>query len=77
MVSQGSVRNALRSIHTGTDAESDEPCAPTGSDNPLRQEQEPEVEVGLEPKADAAAEDDCPATAFAVMAAPAVVEAPG
>jgi transposase len=75
-VSKGSVRNALRPIDTGTDADSDEPCAPTGSDNPLPQEQEPEVEVGPEPKVDVGAEGDCPATAFAVMAAPPVVEAP-
>jgi type VII secretion protein EccE len=77
-VSQGSVRNALRPIDTGTDADSDEPCAPTGSDNPLpqEQEQEPEVELGPEPKVDAGAEDDCPATAFAVMAAPPVMGAP-
>ena len=65
-------------IHTGADADSDEPCAPTGSDNPLpqEQEQEPEVELGPEPKVDAGAEDDCPATAFAVMAAPPVMGAP-
>jgi hypothetical protein len=45
-VSLGSVHNALRPIHTGADPDSDEPCAPTGSDNPLPQEREPEVEVG-------------------------------
>ena len=48
-------------IHTGADADSDEPCAPTGSDNPLPQEQESKVEVGQEPQVDAGAEDDCPA----------------
>jgi hypothetical protein len=39
------------------------------------QEQEPKVEVGPKPEVDAGAEDDCPATAFAVIAAPPVVEA--
>lgn len=77
-VSEGSVRNALKPA--GADVDSDEPCAPTGSDDPLPQEQEqevdvvaePEVEVGSEPEVDAGAEDDCPATASAVMAAPPV-----
>jgi hypothetical protein len=56
-VSLGSVHNALRRIHTGADADDDEPCAPTGSDNPLPQEQEPKGEVGPEPEVDAAVED--------------------
>lgn len=59
----------FRPIDTGADADSEEPCAPTGSDSPLPEEQEPEVEVGPEPKVDAGAEDDCPATASAVTAA--------
>jgi len=71
-VSLGSVHNALRHIHTGADADGDEPCAPTGFDNPLPQEQEPKVEVGPVPHVDAGAEDDCPAMAFAVIAAPPV-----
>jgi type VII secretion protein EccE len=75
-VSVGSVHNALRPIDTGADADGDQPCAPTGLDNPLSQEQEPEVQVGPEPMVDAGAQDDCPATASAVMAAPSVVEAP-
>jgi hypothetical protein len=75
-VSVGSVHNALRPIGTGADADSEEPCAPTGSDSLLPEEQEPELEAGTEPKVDGAAGDDCPATAFAVMAAPPVVEAP-
>jgi type VII secretion protein EccE len=62
-VSQGSVRNAIRPIDTGADADSDEPCAPTGSDKPLPHEQEPEVEVGSESTVDAA---------VAVIAAPPV-----
>jgi type VII secretion protein EccE len=76
-VSLGSVHNALRPIHIGADVDSDEPCAPTDSDNPLpqEQEQEPKVEVGPQPEVDAGAEDDCPATAFAGMAAPPVAEA--
>lgn len=74
-VSLGSVHNALRHIHTCADPDGDEPCTPTGSDNPLPQEQEPKVEVGPEPQVDAGVEDDCPAGAFAVMAAPPVVEA--
>jgi hypothetical protein len=49
-VSEGSVRNALKPA--GVDIDSDEPCVPTGSDNPLPQDQE----VGAE------AEFDRPAT---------------
>jgi type VII secretion protein EccE len=75
-VSVGSVHNALRAIDTGADADGEEPCTPTGSDSPLSEEQEPEVEARPERKVDAAAEDDCPAAAFAVMAAPPVVVAP-
>jgi hypothetical protein len=74
-VSLGSVHNALRLIRTGADADSDEPCAPTGSDNPLPQDQEPKAEVGPEPEVDAAVEAAFPATAFAVLAATPVVEA--
>ena len=71
-VSEGSVRNALKPA--GADVDSDEPCVPAGSDDPLEQEQEaePKVEVGPEPEVDVGAEDDCPATASAVMAAPPV-----
>ena len=67
-VSEGSVRNALKPA--GADVDSDEPCVPTGSDDPLPQEQEqeqevdveagPEVEVGPEPEVGAGAEDDFP-----------------
>jgi hypothetical protein len=73
-VSEGSVRNALKPA--GANVDKDELCAPTGSDDPLpqeqEQEQEQEVEVGPEPEVGAGAEDDCPATACAVMAAPPV-----
>ena len=81
-VSEGSVRNALKPARA--DVDSDEPCVPTGSDDPLPQEQEQEqeqevdveaeleVEVEPEPEVDVGAEDDCPATACAVMAAPPV-----
>jgi hypothetical protein len=77
-VSEGSVRNALKPA--GADVDRDEPCVPTGSDDPLPQEQErevdveaePEVEVGPGPEVDVGGEDDCPATASAVMAAPPV-----
>jgi hypothetical protein len=67
-VSEGSVRNALKPA--GADADTDEPCAPTGSDDPLpqEQEQEQEVEVGSVPEIDAGAGDDCAATALAVVA---------
>ena len=41
-VSEGSVRNALKPA--GADVDSDEPCVPTGSDDPLPQEQEQEQE---------------------------------
>jgi transposase len=80
-LSQGSVRAAV--VHAD-DAE--EPCAPTGSDDPLPQEQEqeqeqeqkvdveagPEVEVGPQPGVGMGAGDDCPAPACAVVAAPPV-----
>jgi transposase len=61
-VSEGSVRNAVKPA--GADVDSDEPCVPTGSDDPLPQEQEqeqeqevgveaePEVDVGPEPEPD-------------------------
>ena len=39
-VSEGSVRNALKPARA--DVDSDEPCVPTGSDDPLPQEQEQE-----------------------------------
>ena len=41
-VSEGSVRNALKPARA--DVDSDEPCVPTGSDDPLPQEQEQEVD---------------------------------
>jgi transposase len=75
-VSEGSVRNALKPA--GADVKDEQPRAPTGSDDPLPQEQEvdveaePQVEVGPEPEVDAGAEDDCRATVSAVMAAPPV-----
>jgi Transposase protein len=67
-VSEGSVRNALKPAGVGVD--SGEPCAPTGSDDPPPQEQEQEVEGGPVPEVDTGAEDDCRATACAVMAVP-------
>jgi prepilin-type processing-associated H-X9-DG protein len=83
-VSEGSVRNALKPA--GADVDSDEPCIPTDSDDPLPQEQEqeqevdveagPEVEVGPEPEVVVCGEDDCPATASAVIAAPPVLADP-
>ncbi|HTX52460.1 MAG TPA: helix-turn-helix domain-containing protein [Candidatus Baltobacteraceae bacterium] len=79
-VSEGSVRNALKSA--GADVDKDEPCAPTGSDDPLPQEQEQEQEADVEAKrqidvgpvfeVDAGGEDGCAAAACAVAAAPAV-----
>ena len=75
-VSEGSVRNALKPA--GAHVDSDEPCAPNGSDDSLPQEQEvdveaePKVEEGPVPEVDAGAEDGCAATACAVMAAPLV-----
>jgi transposase len=84
-VSEGSVRNALKPA--GADVDREEPCVPTGADDPLPQEQEqeqeeqeqevdveadPEVDIGPEPEVDLGAENDCPATASAVMAAPPV-----
>jgi hypothetical protein len=78
-VSEGSVRNALKSA--GVDVDSDQPCIPTGSDDPLPQQQEqeqeqevdveaePQVNAEPEPQVDGGGEDDCPATACAVMAA--------
>jgi hypothetical protein len=77
-VSEGSVRNALKPA--GADVDSDEPCVPTGSDDLVPPEQEQEVDVeaepgvdaGPEPGVDVGAEDDGPATACAVMAAPPV-----
>ena len=80
-VSEGSVRNALKPA--GADVDSDERCAPTGSDETFPQEQEQEVdveaaqevEVGPVPEVDAGGEDDCAATVPAVMAAP-LVEVP-
>ena len=71
-VSEGSVRNALKPA--GADVDSDEPCAPTGSDDPLTQEQEQEqgVAVGPVPEVDAGGEDGCAATVCAVVPAPLV-----
>ncbi len=75
-VSEGSVRNALKPA--SADVDKDEPCAPTGSDDPVpheqqqEQEQGQEVEVGPGPEVDAGAEDDCAATACAVVPAPSV-----
>jgi transposase len=79
-VSEGSVRNALKPARA--DVESDEPCVPTSSDEPLPQEQEQEQEVDVEaepevavepgPEVNVGAEDGCPATACAVTAAPPV-----
>lgn len=53
-VSVGSVRNAL------TDTDTEEPCAPTGSDAHLRTE--PEIEVEREVGTEDRAGQDCPAT---------------
>ena len=80
-VSERSVRNALKPV--GAAVDSDEPCAPTGSDEAptgsddvpqqeQEQEQEQEVEVGSAPEVHAGSEDDCAATACAVVAAPPV-----
>ncbi len=75
-VSEGSVRNALKPA--GADVDSDERCAPTGSDEAFPQEQEVdvetarEVEMGPAPEIDAGGEDDCAATVSAVMATPPV-----
>ena len=79
-VSEGSVRNALKSA--GNDVEGDKPCTPAGSDDPLPQEQEQEQEADVEAKrqidvgpvseVDAGGEDGCAAAACAVAAAPAV-----
>jgi prepilin-type processing-associated H-X9-DG protein len=62
-VSEGSVRNALKP--TGADADGDEHCAPTGSDDqfPQEQEQEQVSEVGV------GGEEDCAATACPVAPA--------
>ena len=59
-VSEGSVRNAL----TDTDTDTEEPCAPTGSDADRRTEPEIEVEreVEREVEIEVRAEEDCPAT---------------
>jgi hypothetical protein len=64
-VSEGSVRNALKPV--GADFDSDGPCVPTGSDDPLAQEREQEVGVGPAPEADAGGEDGCAATVCAVV----------
>jgi len=77
-VSEGSVRNAL--TPGDADVDSDERCAPTGSDETVPQEPEPEQEVeatqeleaGPVPELDAGAEADCAAMASVVMAAPPV-----
>ena len=77
-VSEGSVRNALKSA--GNDVEGDKPRTPTGSDDPLPQEQEQEadveakrqIDVGPVCEVDAGGEDGCAAAACAVAAAPAV-----
>ena len=53
-VSVGSVRNALR------DTDTEEPCAPTGSDAHLRTE--PQIEVEREAGTEVRAGQDCPAT---------------
>jgi hypothetical protein len=54
-VSQGSVCTVLKPA--GADVDNDESCAPTNSDDPLPQEQDQEVNAGIE--------HDCPATVFA------------
>jgi hypothetical protein len=69
-VSEGSVRNALKPA--GADVDSDERCVETGSGGPLPEEQEQKVDVEAEPKVGVGAQDDCPATACAVLAAPPV-----
>lgn len=81
-VSEGSVRNALKPA--GADADSDERCTPTGSDETFPQQQQQqqeqgveveaaqEVEVGPAPDIDAGTEGDGAATGSAVMAAPPV-----
>nr|WP_325498189.1 helix-turn-helix domain-containing protein [Mycobacterium sp.] len=79
-VSEGSVRNALKP--GDADVDSDELCAPTGSDETVPQEPEPEqeqkveaareVEAGPVPELDAGTESDCAATASVVMGAPPV-----
>jgi transposase len=72
-VSEGSVRNALKPA--GADIDGDEPCAPSGSDDPLHQDQDQDQdqdqEVGAEaeyeteawsvPKGGSWSEFDCPA----------------
>jgi hypothetical protein len=58
-VSVGSVRNALK------DTDTEEPCAPIGSDAHRRTE--PEIEVEREVEIEVSAEEDCPAT---ISAAP-------
>ena len=59
-VSEGSVRNALTQ-----DTDTEEPCAPTGSDAHLPAE--PQIEVEREVEIEVRAEQDCPAT---ISAAP-------
>ena len=58
-VSEGSVRNALK------DTDTEEPCAPIGSDAHRRTE--PEIEVEREVEIEVRTEEDCPAT---ISAAP-------
>jgi len=55
-VSAGSVRNALND----TDTDTEEPCAPTGSDAHLRSE--PQIDVEPKVEIEVEAEQDCPAT---------------
>jgi transposase len=89
-VSEGSVRNALKP--DGADAQGDEPCAPTGCDDPLPQEQEqeaaveagaqPQVDAGREPEVDASGKDNCPLCAGATDSAvpvgvPVLADPPG
>ena len=58
-VSEGSVRNALK------DTDTEEPCAPIGSDAHRRKE--PEIEVEREVEIEVRTKEDCPAT---ISAAP-------
>ncbi|MDQ1321848.1 MAG: hypothetical protein QG655_3093, partial [Actinomycetota bacterium] len=67
-VSEGSVRNALKPA--GADGEGDNQCIPTGSDDPLPQEQEQEVEPG----AVVDVGTDCPAAVSDDLAVPVLAD---
>jgi hypothetical protein len=75
-MSEGSVRNALKPAGAGVDSE--DPCVPTGSDDPIHRDRDRdvdvesgyEVEAGLGPEVGSWSDSDCPATVSAVMAAP-------